>query len=854
MVVVTTALQREHGARSRARDAVRERPRRGAHRRWSRDRIWHPAAHVSLAERRQPDRVEISAAVQRYRLQCGRKTAGDDELFAHLVALVHVLYAKAHTEQAQTDAGEKKKGSAHFATTYEQIMSALAEKFGIWGPAPTKDTPEREEWVSDHRPRLYDWLEILRQSGLISHDSRGVKDNARVWWRTEVTVLGVPADLTREELAAARSYAAAFPDRERDRRRRGRVRPYAEIFKAAKRPSKTQKKAKAIVTARATRKARRGPHSGSSGGPCSPALPPTGATAEFEPTPFDEEAFTTPNTSLDRTGVRERPRPGTPDRSRRLRRSVPADHSRVRPTPRGGNLEPPAGYPGEGEGELSEHVRRAQRGPHGRRRSRGPVSPVERATWVEEGLSMAQTLRALGADVDLTDGPSLEAITRAWYLERYGEDEMMRLLPWCPRFDVAELVDAAALYRRHAAAKLPGWPTDPLGALLRMASTPLPPYEVRVRQDDGRWKAFTRYSERPETIAYAVRGLRMLARDMAAAAVLLEDRRPAVQEPEIYQQPTGGRVSFRHEVREAWDEDEATRRQRVRDQLVKAGGNPRRHHDCESMELELVDRERHDLLPAQFAYPSPTKMRAHRGAWMPAWYVTTPDALSPVSAWAQILAAAGEWIDEHTIELWLTGLAPIELADGTLTVAGPATHVQFVTTRLATVLDQIREASGVARRLRIVDLADFSGGRHHTPPRPPAADPGADGKAARAGRHLKRMEIERRRLLTERDQTISDTELVARRSSATADNETWDELMDIAATRAEFHGPTVVDLWLRPLLPRFGDDGILTLTGHASTIEPVRMRLGDQVTHLVRAIVGGRGVAWHAIDDSEACR
>lgn len=467
---------------------------------------------------------------------------------------------------------------------------------------------------------------------------------------------------------------------------------------------------------------------------------------------------------------------------------------------------------------------------------------------------MAQTLRGAGAEVDLTDGPTLEAITRAWYLERYGEDEMMRLLPWCPRFDVAELVDAAALYRRNAAAKLPGWPTDPLGALLRMASTPLPPYEVRVRQEDGRWRTFTRYSERPETIAYAVRGLRMLARDMAAAAVLLEDRRPAVQQPDLYQRPTAGRVAFRQQVREAWDEDEATRRQRVRDQLVKAGGNPRRHHDCESMELELVDRERHDLLPAEFAYPSPTKMRAHRGAWMPAWYVPTPDALSPVSAWAQILDTAKQWIDDHTIELWLTALAPIELADGTLTVAGPTTHVQFVTSRMAKILDEIREATGVARRLRVVDLADFSGGRHHTPPRPPAADPGADGKSARARRHLKRMEIERRRLLAERDQTISDTELVARRTSATAQNETWDELLDIAATRAEFHGPTVVDLWLRPLLPHFGEDGILTLTGHASTIEPVRMRLGDQLAHLVRTIVGGRGVAWNAIDDSEAGR
>jgi hypothetical protein len=850
VVVATSALQREHGARQRVRDALRSRPRRGGHRRWSRTRVWHAAELVPLAGIQQPDRVEISAAVQRYRVSCGRRTAGDDELFAHLVALVHVLYGKAHTERAEDAEGARAKGSAHFATTYEQIMAALAQKFGIWGPAPEKDTPEREEWVTAHRPRLYDWLEILRQSGLITHGSGGVKDNARVWWRTEITVLGVPADLTADELAAAKAYAAAFPDRERDRRRRGRVRPYEAIFKAAKRPTKAQKRAKAIATARASYRARRASQNGSSGGPCSPTLPPTGATVDFE-TLLQEETSSTPDTSLDRTGVRRRPHPGTPELSRRLRRGDSADHRTVRPTRGGGDLEPPAGYVGEGKGEFCGRGRRSRSGAESRRRPRGPVSAVERATWVEEGLFMAQTLRERVSEFDLADAGTLEAITRAWYLERFGEDEMMRRLPWCPRFVVAELVDAAELYRRNVAAKLPGMPACPIGALMRMASTPLPPYEVRVRQDDGRWRTFTRYPELGETIAYAVRGLRMLARDMAAANILLEDRRPAVTRPELYQRPAPSRLG--HQRPDVWDEtDPEVRRERIRDQLGKAGGNPRRHDTVESMELELIDRERHDLLPAEFAYPSPTAMRAHRGAWMPAWYVPTPDALSPVSAWAQILDGAREWIDEQTIELWLTALAPIELADGTLTVAGPATHAKFAQTRLAKVLDEIREASGVARRLRIVDLDDFTGGRHHAPPRPPAGDPAADGKAARARRHLKRIDAERRRLLAERDATLTDTELVARRNSHTPANERWDELLDIAATRPEFHSRMVVDLWLRPLLPSFGEDGVLTLYGHATTMQAVRPRLGDQVAHLVATILGGRGVRWHAIDEDQA--
>lgn len=872
MVVVTTALRREHGARARARDALRSRPRRGGHRRWSRDRIWHAAEHVELAGLVEPSRVEISAAVQRVRLAAGRTSAGDDELYAHLVALVHVLYAKAHTEGG-------KEGSARFATTYEQIMSALAQKFGIWGPAPAKDTPEREAWVADHRPRLYDWLEILRQAELLSHDSRGVKDNARVWWRTEITVLGVPTSLTREELDAAAAYAAAFPDRERDRRRRGRLRPYAQIFKKAKRPTAAQKKTKAVATARAAYQAKRDSNFGSSGGPFSPAFP--SGTAGTPETPDQRQTFISPYTPKDRTGESKLSRPGSPDDARWLRHkqsASPATHSRRK---RSRNVKRDEAPVTDGTRGLKFGQSGADNGHGGRRRPAGPVLLVDRAVWVQEGAEMAQRLRE-GLIVDVGAPGTPEAITRAWYVTAYGEEEMLRLLPWSPRFDVAELVEAASLYSRHLAARLPGMPVDPIAALMRMATTPLPPYERHIRRPDGSWKTVVHNPQRPETIGYAVRGLRMLARDMAAADVLLEDRKPQIRWADRYQQPQPGRFTFRTASDTGvWDEETtAQRAERIRDQLLAAGGNPRRHDSLDTMELELIDRERHDLLPHDFSHPSPTAMRAHRGAWMPDWYTPAPSPTSPADAWNQLLAAAAgkptskaqagafapeRWISEHDLTLWLSALSPIQLADGTLTVAGEATYTGYVRQRLHRRLEDLARTHGIAQRLRIADLDEFTGGRHNTPPTPQHVE--ADGKHARARRHLRRIEQERLRLLSDRFDAqraawtgqphpgvtpgvAYDTWIVSKRRLQTPDNELWDEILDVAATRAEFQSKLVVDLWLRPLLPRFGNDGILTLYGTAATLQPVRTRLGEQLTHLIR-LSGGRGIAWHALDDDQ---
>lgn len=845
MVVATAALQRQHAARARPRPPRRRDRHRRGHR-FSPKRVWQLAGHEPLEALTQPSVVDVIAAIQQTRVADGRARRGDDRLEAHLVALLDVLYRLAHGEKRHGRAG-----SARFATTYDQLATALHQRFGIFPPPPDeeRDPEARAEWLRKLRPLLYDWLELARRARLITNDSRGVKDNAGVWWRTEITVLGTP-ELPAEALDAAERRWAAFPDRERDRQRRGRQTPYAQIYRIAKAPSKAQKKRLAVARAKATYRARRAHGNGNSGGPFGPTVVPAEPHVEMEERSLEETLADT-DTPTNRTSVRGRKRPGN---APRLRRRHPADQLPAPQRPGGGNLDASVQPLTEGGRADLGHLREFSDGLDALWERRYGRWLAESAMWVEDGLRMAQIVREPARRDALSRGELIEAILRSWYLERYGADDMMQRLPWCPRppandakRNVAAMFDAFDLYARHAAAALPGWPSDPVLALLRMASTPLPPYQRYERQPDGSWRSRTVKPGLPDTIGYAIAGLRMLARDMAAANTLLQARRPHISRPELYQPPAPSR--FGHKRPDVWDEhDTLTRRDRIRDQLVAAGGNPRQHDTVDSMELELIDRERHGLLPLDFGYPSPIAMRAHAGRWMPDWHSPTPEPVSPADAWAQITDAARQWLDLDTIELWLEPMTALEHADGTLTIGAETRHLSFVRDRLGRLLDEIREATGAARRLQLVDLADPTRGRPDTPPKT-YGDPGADGQTSRAKRHLRRHEQERRRLLAECDHTLTATELVARRASDTDHNRRWDELLDIADTRREFHSRTVVTLFLRPLLPHFGHDGILTLTGPSDRLEPIRKHLGDQVTLLVRTLAGGKAVRWQAIDD-----
>lgn len=489
----------------------------------------------------------------------------------------------------------------------------------------------------------------------------------------------------------------------------------------------------------------------------------------------------------------------------------------------------------------------------------------EKALWAAEAVRLAQTAKTLGRDADLTDPATLEAVTVGWYVERYGLDWVAERGPdGLARVAGAQLADVLGYYDRHLSARPAELPAFGLAALRLRAIAPAAPYERRIRQRDGRWRTITVRPELSNTIGHALESVRMMARDLAAAEKLLADVSPTPEATEqLAPPPAAPRIQHRAVPdRTAWDEDDKARRKRVRTQLgATEGGNPRHYDTLEEMELELLEREHRGLLPARYSYPSPTAMRAHRGAWMPAWYRPTPSELSPVDAWNQLLAAAAgrqtapdqtgpfapvRWIDDTELELWLSALTPIELADDTLTIAGPHTYAQHARQRHHAGLQQLAQTLGIARRLQITDLEGYTGGAHHKPPRPPANDPGADGTRTRARRHLRLVDHERRRLLAERDAANPATELIARRNSATPANEAWDELCDIAATRPEFRGPIVVTSWLRTLLPHWDADGTLTLTGPAHQIDNARKHLGPQLEHLIAATGRAKTIAWTA--------
>lgn len=851
--VVTIASHARGELRLASQGAERIRGHRAqpAHRRghrFSPDRVWHRAAAQPLAELLEPGRVEITAAIQGVRVARGASNAGDDRLEATMCAVMHVLWGRATAE-----------GSAHFATTYEQLLVAIARLAKIWGPVPPAETLAREEWVKDHRGTLYKWLDDARQAQLIA--GGGVKDNREIWWRTEITVLGVP-ELSAEQLAAAEARIAGFPSRARKAARRTTKKgvDYAAIFAAAAPPTAAQKKRRAVARAKARYISRKE----NSRRPCSPSLPSEAKEAPQElPSP---QTFTSPYTSLDRKGVRKRPRPGKPGAVRRLRRGDRSAHNSSQDSAQTNEHRQNVPEVIDGRQAFSSRGSTANVGPLGRTDGPPGLLGEEKALWAAEAVRIAQTARSLSRGADLSDPATLEAITVGWYVERHGLDWVAERGPHgLARAAGDQLTDVVAYYERHLAARVPGFPDSGLGALRRLAIAPAPPYERRIRQRDGRWRTITVRPELSNTIGHALTGLRMLARDMAAAEKLLADLSPTPEASNELAPPTAAmRMPYRAiPTRTAWSEDDKARRKRVRTQLTHAGGNPRHHDTLEAAELELLEREHHGLLPARYAYPSPTAMRAHRGAWMPAWYRPTPSEISPADAWNQLLAAAaGEqtspdqvgpfaptrWLDDTEIELWLSPLSPIELADDTLTIAGPRSYAQHARDRHHAGLQQLAQALGIARRLHITDLDDYAGGNHHAPPRPPANDPGADGTAARGRRHLRRIEHERRRLLDEqRDTTLTDTELIARRISATPDNEAWDEICDIAATRREFRSPVVVTSWLRTLLPHFAPDGTLTLTGPAHQIDNVRKHLGPQLQHLVQVAGRARAIAWKTV-------
>jgi hypothetical protein len=110
--------------------------------------------------------------------------------------------------------------SARFATSIAQLVAGVAPVIG-WGAMPT-DAAERARFVRAHRKSVQRWLDDLQAAGVVAHEPE--RDQAGMWWRTQIVLLSSPRPVA-VELAAARTRARGWKRRERARRRRSRVAP-----------------------------------------------------------------------------------------------------------------------------------------------------------------------------------------------------------------------------------------------------------------------------------------------------------------------------------------------------------------------------------------------------------------------------------------------------------------------------------------------------------------------------------------------------------------------------------------------------------------------------------------------------
>jgi hypothetical protein len=174
---------------------------RRARRRW-----YRPAVEPLPAE---PGRLVVSALLGRARRARGCGTPGDDRVETRAYALKRYLFRLGHAQR-----------SARFATSIAQLVVGVTPVIG-WGPVP-RDAAGRARFVRARRKSVQRWLDDLQAAGVIAHEPE--RDQAGMWWRTQIVLLATPEPDT-DELAVARRRARGWKRRERARQRRGRVAP-----------------------------------------------------------------------------------------------------------------------------------------------------------------------------------------------------------------------------------------------------------------------------------------------------------------------------------------------------------------------------------------------------------------------------------------------------------------------------------------------------------------------------------------------------------------------------------------------------------------------------------------------------
>ena len=405
--------------------------------------------------------VEVLAAVARARAGDGRAFEWDARLEASLIAVLTYLWRRGRGEKWAGACG-----SARYACSLSQLVMGLAPIMG-WREIPQlsrdADVGHRlrrhrydqqvARFVRRHRKSVQRWLAWLQRAGLITHTPQ--QDEDGFWWRTVIELQAVPV-LDAELLEAAARRRRAWPASERRRRQRGRARDLTTILGRA-RLTAAQRRARGVQRRRqlacdAERVRVR----------TLVAQSLADAASEHQTHPFG--ASTTSRRSLERFEHHKRELRGSAGARAAVNLIAAAVPANGIGTERG---QAPAGE------ELRWAIYRevmAQR------------FARDEDSWTPAVVTVRQRVDELADWPDHRPCPRRRLI-EAWAIAAHGPVMAAaggaRLALWREDRDHhgARLDRALARYRRHAAARPPGWPDAPVAAFARFLAEVVRPLE-----------------------------------------------------------------------------------------------------------------------------------------------------------------------------------------------------------------------------------------------------------------------------------------------------------------------------------------------------------------------------------------
>jgi hypothetical protein len=404
--------------------------------------------------------------------------------------------------------------SARFATSIEQLVVGLAPLMG-WG-APPHPGSVRARFVRAHRKSVQRWLDDLEAAGLVAHEPE--HDEHGRWWRTQIVLLAAPEPAPEERRVAERR-ARGWRMRAR-RRRRQIAKPVRSLEAIRRRTAAPGRRTRArIARSRAA------------------------AEHERQPRAAVERAI---GSAREQREVRTHPFGAPPTSAQPSVSAKPLRHSE---TPRSARtlVAPPslaARTDACADNSDAAVLRRV----------------VERRDQEREriALRLEHAGRRVAAVVAWPAGQAcpIGRLREAWIAYRHG-------LAWvaeggrasagpCSRAVEQRVAHAIRIYEQFAAARPPGWPATGPAALLALAS-----------------------QRRARAFAGDVARMLILAKQMRAAArerdALRRDRQASRAARRAA--PSAGPLEFRRSAAARLESPEQ-RRQRVRDLVLLAGGDP----------------------------------------------------------------------------------------------------------------------------------------------------------------------------------------------------------------------------------------------------------------------------------------